>query len=165
MYHLGFDPGASGAVAAIETFGGTASVRSISVYSITSYINVIKQSIDNACGKRFCHAVVEDVHAMPKQGVTSMFSFGHNKGIIEGMLLMAGIDFSLVSPQTWKREFGLIFPKGTDKCVIKCASIKMAHTLFPEAVLRPTSRCRVDSDGMAEALLMAEYSRRYFNNV
>ena len=36
----------------------------------------------------------------------------------------------------------------------------VCRQLFPEADLHPTERSRVDSDGMAEALLMAEFARR-----
>ena len=97
-------------------------------------------------------AYVEKVGAMPGQGVTSMFHFGKSAGFIEGVLNAFRIPFSLVTPQKWKKEFGLHSDKQE--------SINVCKELFPQANLLPTSRCRKDSDGMAEALLIAEFGRR-----
>ena len=52
----------------------------------------------------------------------------------------------------WKKEFGL---NGN-----KQKSIEVCRKLFPDVSLLPTSRCKKSHDGMAEALLMAEYARR-----
>lgn len=100
-------------------------------------------------------AAVEKVGAMHGQGVTSMFSFGKSAGYIEGVLAALGIPFQLVPPVKWKKEFSLI---GKDKR----ASIECCKRLFPGLDLRRTERCRTDSDGKAEAALIAEYARRHF---
>lgn len=100
-------------------------------------------------------AAVEKVGAMPGQGVTSMFNFGKSAGYIEGVLSGLGIPYQLVPPAKWKKDFSLI---GKDKR----ASIATCHKLFPELDLRRTSRCKTDSDGEAEAALLAEYARRHF---
>ena len=63
-----------------------------------------------------------------------------------------GISYQEIPPEKWKKEFGL----NTDKQ----KSIAVCRQLFPEADLRHSERSRVDNDGMAEALLMAEYARR-----
>ena len=97
------------------------------------------------------NCTVELVHAMPGQGVTSMFNFGKNFGFILGVLSACGLEPNLVSPQKWKRHFGLKADKKD--------SIEKCKELFPEVSLRRTSRCTTDSDGMAEALLIAEYGR------
>lgn len=99
-------------------------------------------------------ACVEHVHAMPGQGVTSMFSFGENFGFIQGVLSSFGIPFELVHPRKWKKEFSITSDKNT--------SIEVCKRLFPDVSLLPTDRSRKESDGMAEALLMAEYARRKF---
>ena len=96
---------------------------------------------------------LEKVHAMPKQGVASTFSFGENFGWCKGLLEAHGVPYQEVPPGVWKKPFGLL---NTDKQ----HSIAVCKKLFPDAVLRPNERCRVDNDGMAEALLMAEYARR-----
>lgn len=90
---------------------------------------------------------------MPGQGVTSMFNFGKSAGYIEGVLTALGIPYQLVMPKRWKAEFTLC---GKDKQ----ASIETCKRLFPDVSLRASERCRKDSDGMAEALLMAEFARR-----
>jgi crossover junction endodeoxyribonuclease RuvC len=98
-------------------------------------------------------ACVEKVGAMPGQGVTSMFNFGKSAGFIEGVLSALLIPYQLIPPAKWKREFSLI---GKDKQ----ASIITCRKLFPELDLKRTERCRTDSDGKAEALLLAEWARR-----
>ena len=99
-------------------------------------------------------ASVEKVGAMPHQGVVSMFNFGKSAGYIEGVLSALGIPYQLIPPSTWKREFSLI---GKDKK----ASIEVCHKLFPEVDLKRTERCKTDSDGKAESLLLACYARRH----
>lgn len=89
---------------------------------------------------------------MPGQGVTSMFHFGKSAGYIEGVLCALRIPFTLVTPQKWKKEFEL----HSDKT----ESIKVCQKLFEGVNLLPTPRCKKPSDGMAEALLIAEYGRR-----
>lgn len=97
-------------------------------------------------------AVVEKVGAMPGQGVTSMFSFGKSAGFIEGVLKAFDIPYQLVPPSLWKKEFSLTRDK--------TQSVSVCKRLFPDVSLLPTERCKKDSDGIAEALLMAEYARR-----
>jgi crossover junction endodeoxyribonuclease RuvC len=89
---------------------------------------------------------------MPHQGVASSFNFGKSAGFIEGVLCALGIPYQLITPQRWKKEFTL----NSDKQ----KSIDVCERLFPNVDLLPTPRCKVKSDGMAEALLMAEYARR-----
>lgn len=98
-------------------------------------------------------ACVEWVASRPGQGIAGAFSFGKSAGYIEGVLSACDIGYQLVSPQKWKKEFSLIRKD-------KSASIAVCKKLFPKVSLRRTAKCRTDSDGMAEALLMAEYARR-----
>ena len=93
---------------------------------------------------------------MPKQGVTSMFNFGVSFGYIQGVIEAFEIPYELVSPQKWKKHFGLDNDKS--KSIAKCKH------LFPGVSLLPTERCRKDSDGMAEALLIALYAKRVNTN-
>lgn len=50
---------------------------------------------------------VEKVQSMSKQGVTSMFNFGSSFGIIRGVLEGAGLEYTLVTPQKWKKALGV----------------------------------------------------------
>jgi crossover junction endodeoxyribonuclease RuvC len=65
---------------------------------------------------------VEQVHAMPGQGVTSMFNFGHSCGTVMGVLGAMGLPCSLVTPQSWKKAAGLI---GTDKDAARARAIQL----------------------------------------
>ena len=100
-------------------------------------------------------AAVEKVGAVHGNGIVSMFNFGKNAGYIEGVLSALGIPYQLIPPAKWKKEFSLI---GKDKQ----ASIITCRKLFPDLDLKRTERCRTDSDGKAEATLLAEYARRKF---
>lgn len=57
-------------------------------------------------------ACIETVHAMPGQGVTSMFNFGQSYGTVLGVLAACKVPVYQVTPQEWKKEYGLI---GEDK--------------------------------------------------
>ena len=93
-----------------------------------------------------CVAVVEQVAAMPKQGVHSVFSLGHSLGVIEAVLLTSRIGVEWVTPSKWKKAMAL----GDDKK----ASRAMAQRLYPAASDRFK---RVKDDGRAEAVLIAHW--------
>lgn len=147
---IGIDPGKSGGVAII-----TDNQINTYPYSDEILIAAIKEAktiwSGNTETQTLC-ACVEKVGAMPGQGVVSMFSFGKSAGFIEGVLQAFKIPYQLISPQIWKKEFSL----NSDKA----KSIEVCKKLFPSVQLLATPRCKKDHDGMAEALLMAEYARR-----
>lgn len=157
LYFIGIDPGANGGFA-IMTEAGVFDVNPFDKKYLVKWMRVLGGL---TCEKTAC---LEKVGAMPKQGVVSMFNFGKNAGYIEGVLDTVGINFQSVTPQEWKKEFGLISKKGTETKEKKQASIDKCKELFPDVSLRKTARCTTDSDGMAEALLIAEFCRRKFGN-
>jgi crossover junction endodeoxyribonuclease RuvC len=57
-------------------------------------------------------AICEWVHAMPKQGVTSVFTFGVAFGVVRGVLAALHIPVTYVTPQSWQRA--LKVPQGKD---------------------------------------------------
>ena len=149
MIYIGIDPGKSGSYAIIaesETGKAVFAYPWDDMFFAMEMASIMQRKAEGIV------AAVEKVGAMKGQGVTSMFSFGKNAGFIEGVLTALGIPYQLIPPKKWKGEFGL----NSDKA----ASVAVCKRLFPDVDLRPTSRCRKDSDGMAEALLMAEYARR-----
>ena len=101
------------------------------------------------------HAYLEKAQAMPKQGTASMFNYGVGFGLWRMACVAANVPYTLVPPTRWKREM----LAGMDRSD-KRSSIIRARQLFGDVSLRPTPKCRKDSDGMAEALLIAEYGRR-----
>ena len=52
--------------------------------------------------------VVEQVNAMPGQGVTSMFNFGQSFGVIKGICAALSLPIHFVRPAKWKKHFNLI---------------------------------------------------------
>lgn len=146
MIYIGIDPGKSGAFAAIDKDGQLAAVVPWDAQEFIKFARASKYTTMMAC--------VEKVGARPGQGVTSMFNFGKSVGQIEGILETLEIPYQLVPPQKWKKEYSL----GSDKK----QSIEVCKRLFPDVSLRRTDKCRTDDNGMAEALLMAEYARRHF---
>lgn len=149
--YIGIDPGQSGAMAVVGDGFETAIPFGESAY-LKTLVDWDAKRVMTGC-KLF--AVVEHVGPMPKQGVSSTFKFGMNFGWIQGMLYAIGIPFELVRPQKWKKLFSCTSDKNT--------SIAVAQRLFPQVPLFATPRCRKPHDGMAEALLMAEYGRRIFS--
>lgn len=147
MTYIGIDPGKKGGIAVLEEREGEEKKILVYPYTDDAIKSVCSSQIVNSC---FC--IVEKVSAMPKQGVTSTFHFGQSFGYILGVLEANEIPYQLVTPKTWKKHYGLNDDKGK--------SIETAKRLFPTVSLLPTDRCRVESDGMAEALLMALYAMR-----
>jgi crossover junction endodeoxyribonuclease RuvC len=91
--------------------------------------------------------VIERVHAMPKQGVSTTFAFGTSYGIAIGIACGAGAALNYVTPQHWKKHFRL--PANN-----KDASRERAIQLFPDAAKYLTLK---KHHGRADALLMARH--------
>lgn len=145
---IGIDPGKKGGIAYIDTKDNIAGTMP---YSDSALINLCSEIHFNGDFKN-AMCCLEKVGAMPGQGVVSMFSFGQSVGYIKGVLESFMIPYQEITPQKWKREFGLT----SDKAL----SAEVCRKLFPDISLLATPRCKKPHDGMAEALLMAEYARR-----
>ena len=68
--------------------------------------------------------IVEQVSAMPGQGVTSMFNFGQSFGILKGICSAMQLPIYFVRPAKWKKYFNLINSE-------KDASRARAIEIFP----------------------------------
>lgn len=147
MTYIGIDPGAKGGIATIELQQDGSRIVHVYPYSDDRLKKVCRSLVVTSA---LC--VIEKVGAMPKQGVASTFHFGQSFGYILGVLEAFEIPYQLVTPQRWKRHFSL------DKD--KKKSVQTAKCLFPNLSLLPSPQCRVESDGMAEALLIALYGAR-----
>lgn len=159
--YIGIDPGLHGAIAVLldhEFIGVWDTPTTIvkrgkkkhTVYLPASMVGVLKQ-IANDLGTSISVGL-EEVHAMPGQGVTSMFSMGKGSGLWEGIITALGMSLVRIPPQRWKKEM-LADGKGKDKQ----ASIVRVLELFPETAPQLT---RKRDEGRAEAILIAEYLRR-----
>ncbi len=144
---IGIDPGNAGGIAYIDTECGIAGTEPYSDKGLIDLCKDVRQTSKVVC-------CLEKVGAMPGQGVTSMFNFGKSVGYIKGVLEACGIPYQEVTPKKWKGEFSLNSNKA--------ASAEVCNRLFPDINLLPTPKHKKPHDGMAEALLMAEYARRKF---
>jgi crossover junction endodeoxyribonuclease RuvC len=150
-YFIGIDPGKTGAVAVISDDGSFCSLCDFTNHPI---------SFLRKFNKHVSHAYIEKVHAMPKQGVVSTFSFGENFGTWQGILRTLEIPYSLVPPQYWQRELGLVKIDKKDK-----PSLPMAREMFPDAPLNLKKH-----HNRSDALLLAyvalqDYKKNQLKNV
>ena len=150
MIYIGIDPGKNGGIAILSDTIPDVTVRVFSEDELLHICKTFRKTFNEDC-----KCVLEKVNAMPGQGVVSMFNFGQNYGFIQGVLKAYSIPFELVTPQKWKKEFSCTSDKNT--------SIEVCKRLFPNVNLKATERCKKDHDGIAEALLIAEYGRRHYN--
>ena len=74
--------------------------------------------------KRDIKVIIEQVSAMPGQGVTSMFNFGQSYGILKGICSAMQLPMYFVRPAKWKKYFNLINSE-------KDASRTKAIEIFP----------------------------------
>ena len=155
MIYIGIDPGKNGGIACIQKVEDKQIIE-IAPYSDENIVGLLnKCDLASDINGEEIKCVLEKVNAMPGQGVVSMFNFGQNYGFIQGVLRAYRIPYELVPPQKWKKEFSVTSDKNT--------SIEVCKRLFPTVNLKATDRCKKDHDGIAEALLIAEYGRRHYN--
>lgn len=96
---------------------------------------------------------IEHVHAMPKQGVTSMFRFGHAFGAVLGVVAALGLPVAEIRPQVWRRAAGL--RTGPD------AGRLLAPTIFPtQAHLFARQKDQGRADAALIALAQIKIARR-----
>lgn len=158
---LGIDPGLTGAVALIDGNGELLSMhdtptllvkgaKNRHVYLEPAMITILESCKDTG---NLLLVGIENVHAMPAQGVTSMFSMGMGFGLWLGMITTMRMPYTRVEPLAWKKKMGIVAKSD------KNASIIRALQLFPSASLT-----RKKDHGRADALLLAEYARRLNSN-
>ncbi len=95
--------------------------------------------------------VIEKVHAMPKQGTTSMFTFGSGFGELKAVVKIVGCPWVLVTPQAWKK----LVLAGTDKS--KGATVSWAFRTYPSLTTTLTKKSGLPHMGKVDALAIAHY--------
>lgn len=149
MICIGIDPGVTGAVAVLRD-----GIEPIDVIDMPTVGRGAKgrQTVNAAALADFLRpyadgvAAIEQVSAMPGQGVSSTFRFGESFGAAQGVLAALRIRTLRPTPQTWKRHHTLI---GKDKDAARALAID----LFPDASL-----ARKRDVGRADALLIAAWA-------
>ena len=120
---IGIDPGASGALVMLENDVPIewAIMPTYKVGSATR-VNAAEVAFFMDRGIEIEHVYIEQVGAMPGQGVASMFNFGHSCGTIIGVIGALGYAHTMVTPQKWKKAAGLM---GTDKDAARSRAIQL----------------------------------------
>ena len=156
MKIIGIDPGLSGGIAVLEN-NRVLSIFDMPVMSegkknkrqlnSAQLVTLIK---DNIKSNEEVTVVVEQVNAMPGQGVTSMFNFGQSFGVIKGICSALSLPIYFVRPTKWKKYFNLIKTN-------KDASRTKVIQVYPEI---SSKLSRKKDSNKADAILIA----RYFND-
>lgn len=153
-YVIGIDPGASGAVAILQRDGGLVQVFDMPCVEVVVGGKAKRRISPEMLAAELrlyadAAAYVEQVGAMPGQGVTSMFSFGESLGLARGVLAGLGVPVQLVPPTRWKRSLNLNAGKDGARA--------LAAATWPA---QAAEFRRVKDDGKAEAALIALWGLR-----
>lgn len=158
MTFIGCDPGVHGAIAILSDAGELISVEDMPVFAVVkrvkgkdrtkNHVNV--HDLGNMLRPQMASsvsAVIEHVGPMPNDGAMQAFQFGFATGALHGALGVLGFGLETVTPQKWKKHFGLTSDKG--------GSRQLATRRFPA---HADLFKRVKDDGRAEAALIALYA-------
>jgi|TARA_B100000073_G_scaffold298513_1_gene264018 crossover junction endodeoxyribonuclease RuvC len=155
MLIIGIDPGISGSICFFEDgkildviemptmTDGKKNKRQVNGSQIYNEISKRIKKID----KNEIRVIIEQVSAMPGQGVTSMFNFGQSFGILKGMCSAMQLSMHFVRPAKWKKYFNLINSE-------KDASRTRAIEIFPYF---SSNLSRKKDSNKADAILIASY--------
>ena len=163
MLIIGIDPGISGAICFFENgevkeildmpnmADGKKNKRQINGPQI---YNEISKRIINI-PKNEVVVVIEQVSAMPGQGVTSMFNFGQSFGVLKGICSAMQLSMHFVRPAKWKKYFNLIKTE-------KDASRTKVIEIFPYI---SSQLSRKKDSNKADAILIASFYNNTYQKV
>lgn len=144
--YCGIDPGFSGAWGMIDEHGKYVSCGDMINDGHFILAHHVWAEMSQARDRQDIEVVVEAVHAMPKQGVSSTFKFGMAYGAAISLAQRFNVHVNGVAPRVWKKALKLDSDKDT--------SLLLARELWPNAPL-----ARKKDNGRAEALLLAYWLR------
>jgi crossover junction endodeoxyribonuclease RuvC len=147
---IGIDPGQTGGLACVEMDG---TLRwAMEMPAVSGEVNAVSLGhvIEHEAKQQPIKVMIEQVHSMPGQGVSSTFKFGKNFGIAIGVVGALHIALHRVTPQKWKKQFTLT---GKDKD----ASRGKATEFWPEMSENWKYKYQ---NGVSDAALIAEFARR-----
>ena len=155
MLLIGIDPGISGSICFFEDgkildviemptmAEGKKNKRQVNGSQI--YNEISKRILKDS--NKDIRVVIEQVSAMPGQGVTSMFNFGQSFGILKGICSAMQLPVYFVRPAKWKKYFGLINSE-------KDASRTRAIEMFPYFSSQLSKK---KDSNKADAILIASF--------
>ena len=155
MLVIGIDPGLSGSICFFQDgkiidvvemptmIEGKKNKKQVNGSQIYNEILERIKKID----KKNIKVIIEQVSAMPGQGVTSMFNFGQSYGILKGICSAMQLPMYFVRPAKWKKYFNLINSE-------KDASRTKAIEIFPYF---SSQLARKKDSNKADAILIASF--------
>ena len=155
MLVIGIDPGISGSICFFQDgkindvvemptmTEGKKNKKQVNGSQIFNEISYRTKKID----RKDIKVVIEQVSAMPGQGVTSMFNFGQSFGILKGICSAMQLPMYFVRPAKWKKYFNLINSE-------KDASRTRAIEIFPYF---SSQLSRKKDSNKADAILLASF--------
>ena len=155
MLVIGIDPGISGSICFFQDgriidvvemptmIEGKKNKKQVNGSQIFNEISYRTKKID----KKDIKVVIEQVSAMPGQGVTSMFNFGQSFGILKGICSAMQLSMYFVRPAKWKKYFNLINSE-------KDASRARAIEIFPYFSSQLSKK---KDSNKADAILIASF--------
>lgn len=165
MFFIGIDPGLTGGVAVIDAETVPIFVQPFKAddgeFNPHQFADILTDIRIQCSEKRMnmrLMAGVEKVHAMPGQGVSSMFKFGNTYGKILGVLAAKQVPYELITPQAWTK----VMLAGENKADGKSRGANVAQRMWPELSLTISDRAKKPHSGMCDALLIAEFLRRKY---
>ncbi len=145
---LGIDPGMTGAIAMLDSYGCLVEVADMPVVdkfvSAPLLVSAIESMTAYDAQEMVGMVVIEHVASMPKQGVASTFKFGVAFGVVLGVVGGMDLPSTLVRPAKWKRDMGLTSDKERSR--------RLAIERWPN---QADSFKLKKHDGRAEAALLA----------
>ncbi len=155
MRIIGIDPGLSGGIAILDDLKiydifdmpiMSEGKKNKNQLNSAQLVNILNKHV---LKKENTFVIVEQVSAMPGQGVTSMFNFGQTFGSIKGICAALGLPIFYVRPAKWKKHFELINSS-------KDASRTKVIEMYPSISSRLAKKKDVNK---ADAILIARYFR------
>ena len=155
MLIIGIDPGISGSICffqdgkiidVVEMPTMTEGKKNKKQVNGSQIFNEISEKIEKI-DKKDIKVIIEQVSAMPGQGVTSMFNFGQSYGILKGICSAMQLPMYFVRPAKWKKYFNLINSE-------KDASRTRAIEVFPYF---SGQLSRKKDSNKADAILIASF--------
>jgi crossover junction endodeoxyribonuclease RuvC len=155
MLIIGIDPGISGSICFFQDgkiidvvemptmTEGKKNKKQVNGSQIFNEISARIKKLD----KKDIKVIIEQVSAMPGQGVTSMFNFGQSFGILKGICSSMQLPMYFVRPAKWKKYFNLINSE-------KDASRTKAIEIFPYF---SDHLSRKKDSNKADAILIASF--------
>lgn len=151
--YIGIDPGLKGGIAVLDSYGELRTIFDMPLKDGKIDARWFSHVLTGNYPRSRAVFGIEKVHAMPGQGVTSMFNFGMGYGTIIGAIestLSIKDNIIYITPQKWKKHFNLLKTP-------KIAGMGVVAKLYPNTKEQfYTKRGRL-LDGRVDATLIARY--------